>query len=196
MNSKIGQYSLEFDLNGYSSPTRSHKLRLWVMPTGTPAVGTPPAGVTIQKLGGTTASLQAVADQAWSYFRLAYPTAVIASSFSLWKFVTENVKDFVTAGTPAANTGATGTLTPAHQVTLTFRHALGAIGKIVMLESTATGNTQNALVANGAGTPQQRIAAYLVSADSPMLALDNSFPVTPLRDSRGENEALHKLLYR
>jgi hypothetical protein len=195
-NSKIGQYQLEYRIEGFTAPTRSHALRLWIIPSGSPAVGTPPASVTIQKLGGSTASLQAVADQAWSFFRLAYVTTVQAVSFSLWKFATETARDFVTAGALTTPAGAAGVTTIAGQTTLTFRHALGGIGKIVLLESNLSGDTRTALVPNGAGTPAQRIAAYIMSADSPMIALDNSFPVSPLRDSRGQNEAIWRMVYR
>ena len=195
-NSKIGQYVLEFNLTGFTSPTRSHVVRLWVQPTGTPAVGTPPASVTIQKLGGSTANLQVVAEQAWSYLRLNWGTAIFCTSFSLWKFVTENSRDFISGGSIAANAGTGSSPQIAGQVTLTFRHALGGIGKIVMLESGNAGDTQVALAANATGSAPQRLAAYIMSADGPMVALDNSFPVTPLRDSRGQNEAIWRKVYR
>lgn len=195
-NSKIGQYQLELQLSGFTAPTRSHVVRLWCMPTGTPAVGTPPASVTIQKLGGATSNLQVVADAFWSYVRLSYPAAISAAGFTLWKYVTETSKDFITAGTLTTPAGATGSVQNAAQCTLTFRHALGGIGKIVLIESNQGGDTQVALVANSLGSAVQRLAAYLMSADSPMIALDNSFPVTPLRESRGQNEAAWRQIYR
>lgn len=195
-NSRIGQYVLEYTLGGFTSPTRSHVVRMWVAPSGSPAVGTPPASITIQKLGGSTASLQAVAEQAWGFFRLQWPSTITASGFTLWKYVTENVRDFISAGTLTTPAGSGAGVTVSAQTTLTFRHALGGIGKIVLLESTNTGDSQVALVANAAGTPTQRLAAYLMSADSPMISLDNSFPVTPLRDSRGQNEAVWRKVNR
>ena len=195
-NSKIGQYQLEYGLTGFTVPTRNHVIRMWISPSGTPAVGTPPASVTIQKLGGSTANLQVVADQAWSYLRLQWPSVINSSGFSLWKYVTENVRDFITGGSLATPAGSGGGVTPAGQCTLTFRHALGGIGKIVLLESANAGDTQVASLANAAGTSAQRLTAYLMSADSPMIALDNSFPVTPLRDSRGQNEAVWRKIFR
>jgi len=195
-NSKIGQYQLEFRLEGFTAPTRSHALRIWIAPSGSPAIGTPPASVTIQKLGGSTANLQVVADQAWSYFRQAYVTTVSAVSFSMWKYVTETAREFITAGALTTPAGTAGVTTIAGQVTLTFRHALGGIGKIVLLESNLAGDTRSALVPLATGTAAQKIAAYMMSADSPMIALDNSFPVSPLRDSRGQNEAIWRMVYR
>lgn len=195
-NSKIGQYLLEYSLSGFTTPTRSHVVRLWVMPTGSPAIGTPATSVTIQKLSGATANLQVVADQAWSYLRLQWPAAIQATGFSLWKYVTENSKDYISGGSLATPAGTGGGVTIAGQCTLTFRHALGGIGKIVLIESANGGDTQVASLANAAGTATQRLTAYLMSADSPMVALDNSFPVTPLRDSRGQNEAIWRKVYR
>jgi len=169
---------------------------MWISPTGTPAIGTPAASITIQKLGGATASLQAVADQAWSYLRLSWSTAISASGFSLWKYVTENSRVYISGGTLATPAGTGAVITAAHQVTLTFRHAGGGIGKLVLLETGNAGDTQTALTANAAGTVNQRIAAYVMSADSPMIALDNTFPITPLRQSFGQNEAIWRKLYR
>lgn len=195
-NSKIGQYLIEYSLSGFTAPTRSHVVRTWVMPTGSPAIGTPPASVTIQKLGGATANLQTVADQLWSYLRLQWAASISATGYALWKYVTENSREYISGGTLAAPTGSGAGITIAGQTTLTFRHALGGIGKIVLLESTNTGDVQIASVANAAGTPTQRLTAFLMSSDSPMVALDNSFPVTPLRDSRGQNEAVWRKVYR
>lgn len=196
-NSRAGQYHIEYQLDGFTAPTRSHKLRMWVLPSGAPTVGTAPIAVTLMKKGGSTASLQAVADQAWSYFRLLYATSVNASSFSLWYWPTNTARDFITGGslaTPAGNGG--GTISAAYQVTLSFRHALSGIGKLVFLETNTAGSTLTALVPNAAGTPTQRIAAYIMSADSPMVALDNSFPISPLRQGLGENEAIFRKIYR
>jgi hypothetical protein len=150
----------------------------------------------MQKLGGATADLATVANQAWSYFRLQWAASISATGYSLWKFVTENSRDYITGGTLTTPAGTGAGITIAAQTTLSFRHALGGIGKIVLLESTNTGDTQTALVANGAGSATQRLAAYVMSADGPMVALDNSFPVTPLRDSRGQNEAIWRKVYR
>lgn len=195
-NSKIGQYQLEFQLDGYTSPTRSHLLHVWLSVQGNPPPGTLATAIDVLKLGGATAKLDVVANQAWSYFRLAYNATIQANNFTLWKYATENARDFISSGTITTPAGSGGTTIIAGQATLTFRHALGGIGKIVLIESTLAGDTQVALVPNGAGNPAQRIAAYMMSADSPMIALDNSFPVSALRDSRGQNERVWREIFR
>lgn len=195
-NSRVGQYLLEYTLEGFSAPVRSHKLRCNVMAQGSPAGGTLPTAVEILRKGGTTGNLQAIADEVWSYFRLAYSATVTASSFILWYWLTNNIKTFISTGTPASPSGATGSIGVARQAILTFRGAGGGIAKLSLLEPNLTGDNRVALVANAAGNPAQRIAAYAISANSPMMALDNSFLVAPNRDSRGENEAIWRMVYR
>jgi|SRR5215211_4053687 len=195
-NSRIGQYQIEYSLEGFTAPARSHVVRMWVSAQGNPPVGTPATSIDILKLGGATAKLDVVANQAWGFFRLQWAASISATSYSLWKYVTENSRDYISGGSLTTPAGTAGGITIAHQVTLTFRHAAGGIGKLVLLETVATGDTRLALVPNAAGTPTARLAAYCMSADSPMVALDNAFPVSPLRDSRGQNEAVWRKVYR
>lgn len=196
-NSRIGKYQIEINIGGYSSPTRTHDFRMWVRPTVDPIVGTDPTLVDLQLRGGGNNNLQAVANQVWSFARLGMHNTAVATNYSLWRFATENARDFVTAGSLSVTNGAGGgSFQAAQQLVLTFRHASGGIGKLVFLESVTGGDTQAALVANSLGAWYQRVAAYVMSADSPMIALDNSFPTTPLRQSFGQNEKLWRLLYR
>lgn len=195
-NSKIGQYQLEFNLDGWVTPTRSHFLRMNVDAINDPSAGANPTAVDIGLKNGLSDDLKAVADEAWSYLRLAYPTTISANSFTLWKWTTDTVRDFISAGSLATPTGTVGTPQLAAQVTLTFRAAAGGIAKLVFIESNQSGDTRSALVPNPAGTAMQRIADYLLSARSPMQALDNTFVVAALRDSRGQNEAIWRKLYR
>jgi hypothetical protein len=195
-NSKVGQYQIEYRLEGYGAPARSHALRVWVQPASPPTVGELPENIDIALKGGATKTLKQVIDQFWSFVRLSFPTGVIVTDATLWRFATENSRDFISAAPVASPTGSTGSVAVASQATLTFRHAGGGIGKIVLLESNSGGSARVPLTPNAAGTAPQRLAAYLLSADSPMIALDNTFPVAALRDSRGENEALFRLIFR
>lgn len=193
-----GPYEIEFTVEGYTAPVRSHKIRLSVVATGSPAAGTLPALVNIQKAGGATATLQVVADQAWSFLRQFFNTGLNCSGFTLWKYVTGTLgKDFISAGavTNPAGTNA-GATTVSHQVTLSFRSANGGVVKTILLETSLTSNQQIALVPNGAGNPAQKWAAYIISVDSPLLARDDAYPVAALRDSRGENERIWRKVNR
>lgn len=190
-NSKIGQYQLEYDLTGFGAPVNSHKLRCNVMASGTPAAGTPATAIDMFLRGGSTAKLDVVANEVWSYFRLMYTSAITASAYTLWKWTTNTARDFITTGTLTTPTGtAGGALVTNWQQTLTFRSSAGGIAKLVFIEATLGGNQRAALVAVPLGTAPQRIAAFAGSANSPFTALDNSFFAAPLRDNRGENEAI------
>jgi len=189
-NSRVGQYLLEYEIGGFPSPITTHKLRCNIMVVGTPPAGTVPTAIDVNKRGGTTANLQVVADQVWSYFRLLYGITQSASSFTLWNWVTNTAKDFVAAGTLTTPLGATGAFQSMQQTTLTFRSGGGGIAKLVFIEPNQTGESRSPLIPNAAGSAVQRIAAFALSADSPFQALDNGFFVAALRDARGQNEAI------
>lgn len=189
-NSRIGQYLLEYTLTGFGAPVNSHFLRANVMAAGSPASGDLPTAVNINNRGGGTQNLQVTADQVWSYFRLNYPSSITAVSFTLWKWITNTSKQFISAGTLATPAGTGSGTVLKWQTTLTFRGANGGIGKIVMIECAGGGDQRAPLIPNAAGQPTQRIAAFALSSASPFQALDNSFFVAALRDSRGENEAI------
>lgn len=195
-NSKIGQYRLEVPLTGFSSPSRAHVAGLWVAPTTTPSPGTLPDDIDIQLLGGGTRTLEEVALDYMERIRVFYDAAVTIAQFTLWRYATENQRDFVTSGSVTTTAAAGSGITPAHQVTMTFRHALGGVSRHVLLETSFNGNQFNQLIANPAGNQQQQYAAYIMSNISPCIALDNSFPVVPLRFAEEENEYWQGKIYR
>lgn len=192
-----GPYEIEFTLDGYTSPVRSHKIRLNVAAVGTPPAGSLPSAITIQKAGGGTGTLESVANQAWSFLRQFYASSILATGYNFWRYVTgTHAKNFIATGTLTTPQGTGAGITVKHQTTLTFRSANGGILKTVLLETALTGDTQLALVPNAAGTAPQRWAAYLLSADNPVLAADDAYPILALRDSRGENERLFRKIFR
>lgn len=192
-----GPYEIEFTVVGFTSPTREHKVRMNVAAIGTPAPGTLPASITIQKAGGGTGTLAAVADQAWSFLRQFWPSSITCIGYQFWKYVPGTYgKDFISTGTVTNPAGTGGGVTIKHQLTLTFRSANGGILKTVLLETALGGDTQTALVPNGAGNAAQKWAAYMLSADGVALAADDGYPILALRDSRGENERIFRKIYR
>jgi len=192
-----GPYEIEFTIVGFTSPVREHKVRMNVAAVGTPAPGTLPTAITIQKAGGGTATLAAVADQAWSFLRQFWPSSISSIGYTFWRYVSgTHAKDFIATGTLTNPAGTGGGVNAKHQLTLTFRSANGGIMKTVLLETATVGDTQTALVPNGAGSPQQKWAAYVLSVDNVALAADDGYPILALRDSRGENERLFRKLFR
>jgi hypothetical protein len=193
-----GPYEIEYELTGWISPARNHLFRVSVAALGSPVAGALPTTIDIQKMGGSTAKLNVVANQLWEFLRNAYHTSISCTSYQLWKYVPGTLaKDFISAGTvtnPAALSG-TG-VTIAGQMTHTYRSANGGILKLVLIESSLSGDARITLIPNVAGTASQRLASYIMSADNVVLARDDAYPVAPLRDSRGQNERIWRLIYR
>lgn len=193
-----GPYEIEFDLQGWTSPARSHVLRFSVAAVGSPAPGSLPTVVDIQKMGGATAKLNVVANQIWGFLRTLYAGTISAVGYTLWRYVPGTLaKDFISAGSLTNPTGtAVGSPTVAHQTTLTFRSANGGILKIVLIETNLAGDTRTTLIPNPAGTLIPLFASYVMSADNVILARDDAYPVAPLRDSRGQNERIWREVFR
>jgi len=192
-----GPYELEYTITGNVSPNRDHLFRVSCTAIGSPAPGTLPTAITMQKQGGGTATLAVCANQLWEFIRLMYGVTISCSGYQFWRYVAGTyAKDFIAAGTPTnvACTGAGGTALG--QLTQTYRSANGGIMKLVLLETNQTGNTRTTLIPNAAGTPSQRLAAYIMSADNIAMARDDAFIVAALRDSRGENERMWRLVHR
>lgn len=193
-----GPYEIEFQIAGWTAPVREHVLRFSVAALGNPPAGTLPTAIDIQKMGGATAKLDVVANQIWSFYRQIYAVQMSVVGYTLWKYVTGTLaKDFIAAGTVTTPLGTSaGAWIVAHQVTLTFRTANGGILKNVILETPAGGDSRVVLTPNPAGTPVQRIASYILSADNVVLGRDDSYPVAALRDARGQNERIWRKVFR
>jgi len=193
-----GPYEIEYELQGWTSPARQHVLRFSVAAVGSPAPGALPTTIDIQKTGGATAKLNVVANQIWGYIRTFYNTSISAVGYQLWKYVPGTLaKDFVSTGsltTPAG--GSAGGITAAHQCTMTFRSANGGIMKVVLLETSLTGDTRTTIIPNSGGTLVPLFASYVLSADNVLLARDDAYPVAALRDSRGQNERIWREIFR
>jgi len=192
-----GPYEIEFTIVNFSAPAREHLFRVSVAALASPPAGTLPTAIDIQKTGGSTAKLNVVANQIWEFLRLIYPSGISCSGYQLWKYVTGTLgKDFVAAGALTNPAGSGGAIIASHQCTLTFRSANGGIMKMVFLESSLAGDTRSTLTPNAAGTPTQKIAAYVLSADNVALARDDAYPIAALRDSRGQNERIWREINR
>ena len=194
---KAGPYEIDFLITGFTAPAREHRFRPSVVALGNPTAGTAATAIDIQKAGGGTAKLNVVANQIWEYIRLFYPSGISCTGYTLWKYVTgTDAKDYISAGTVTNPAGTGAAIVAAYQVVLTYRSALGGIMKQVLLETNQAAETRTVLVANAAGTPSQKLAAYVMSADNVIFARDDSYPITPLRQSFGQNERVWRLIYR
>lgn len=195
-NSKVGQYRLEFLLTGYTNPTREHVAGLWVAPTAQFTAGALPADIDLQLKGGGSNTLDAVALDYANRIRPFYDGSVSITAYTLWRYTTNNVRDYISSGTVAPTASAGGGTGIAHQATITMRHANGGIARHVFLESVNNDNIRGNILPLATGNSIQRYAAWLLSNASPSIALDNSFPVAALRYSGGQNESVWRKIYR
>lgn len=197
MSNLPGPYEIEFSLDGWTSPNRQHVIRHSVAVVGSPTAGTLPTAIDVQKMGGGTAKLNVVANQIWEFYRLFWNNTILCSGYQLWKYVPGTLgKDFISTGTVTNPAASGGGGINAAQLTQTYRSANGGILKLVLLETNQSGDARITLVPNAAGTPSQKLAAYVMSADNVILARDDAYPVNPLRDSRGQNEKIWRLINR
>jgi hypothetical protein len=81
-------------------------------------------------------------------------------------------------------------------MTYTFRSANGGVAKLVLLDVSFSGDTKSVVVPNSVGTTPQKLLAYFLSADSVMLAADDSYLVAGLYESRGQNEKIWRKINR
>lgn len=195
-NSRVGNYQLQFSISGYASPIRSHLHGVYVLPTTSPMPGTPVADIACQLRGGGSDDLQSVADLYASFLRNFYPASISVENFTLWRYVTQNQKDFIAGGTAVPTTSGSGTAVVAQQVTFTYRTAGGSILKQVFLEPNIAGDAKGAMIPNAVGNTVQRMGAYVLSASSAVIGVDNTFPVAPLFAAYGENERVWRKIYR
>lgn len=196
-NSRIGNYQVEFALGGWTNPIRTHVHNFFVAPTATPATGELPANIRVQLLGGGDASLPDAVGSYMNFLRNLYPSSVTMGSWTLWRFATQYQRDFITSGIHTTTTAGTGSLLPGQQFTQTFRTAGGSILKLVNLEgSYNAGNLKLQVAGDAGGDALERYVAFVVSAGSPIIGIDNTFPIQPLFSSFGENESLFRKLYR
>lgn len=195
-NTRQGQYQIELLIEGFTSPARAHAHRFYVQPVAAPSVGDAMSTIDFAARGGGTVNAVTAVNNYWAFLRPMWNNSISCANATLWYFATHNRRDFITS-VALTNPLATGAAPQvAQQVTLTFRAALKAPIKLVLLETNQTGNNSVPLVANAAGNVFQQLAAHVMSASGVVLGIDNSFPVSPLRDSRGQNEQIFREVFR
>lgn len=196
VSTRAGQYQLEFNIEGFTSPTRSHAHRFYVAPQSPPTAGTPMSSIALQARGGGTVNADVAANAYWEFLRPMWNNSISCNSANLWYFVSDTVRTFIST-VVLTNPLCTGSAPqPMQQVTLSFRTALGKTIKLVLLETSQSGNASVPLIAAPAGNLFQRLANHVMSVNGVVIGIDNSFPIAPLRDARGQNEYWFRELNR
>lgn len=195
-SSRAGQYQLEFNIEGFTAPNRAHSLRGYVAPQSPPAAGTPMSSIALQARGGGTVNADVAANAFWEFIRPLYNNSISCNSANLWYFVTDTMRTYISTVVLTNPLCTGGAPQPMQQVTLTWRTAKGKYIKFVLLETNLTGSSTVPLVSNAAGGQTQRISAHVMSMNGVFVGIDNSFPIAPLRDARGQNEYWFRELNR
>jgi len=191
-----GPYEVEYSYLVSSLP---HVLRVNCALVGSPAIGTAMSAIQVQTRGGTPANLETSVYNFWQFVRPFFNTGVSVTGIKLWRYTAGTfAKTFMSAyaGTAVGNGSNAGATVLAQETILTFVTALGGSMKLTFLETQFTGLTKSALVANAAGTDVQKLANYTISTAGWMLARDDSYPIAPVFQSFGQNEATFRARYR
>jgi hypothetical protein len=197
MPNLIGPNQIEILYRVPTTPNREHAVRFNTAVQGSPANGLPMASYSLLKKGGGTVTADAAINLLWSFIRQFYPAGATGFQVTLWSVaVGTSARTFMSSMTLTNPAGVNGAaVSPLQQHTLTFRSANGGVQKVVLMESsTAGGETRNTLLSNAAGSPAQKLASYMLSADNVTLAADDAFAIAPLRDLTGQNEHIVKKL--
>lgn len=191
-----GPYEIEYSI---LVGTLTHVIRVNCIATPAPTVGDAFSAINVMTRTGTPAVLQTAVDGLWDVIRQAYNNAVSCTAVTLWRYPVSGslAKTYVSAGSVTNPAGSSGSATTqAHQFTPSFRTANGGILKMVLLETVFTSNVKQVLVPNVAGSPDQRLAAYILSGSNWALGRDDSWPIAALYGSFGQNEATWRARYR
>lgn len=175
-------------------PTMEHKMTVDVHMDADPAVGDLFTGIETRGRNGTLSTLDAVTDALIVALLPFYPSTAEISRAELWQ-IAEGTYDgvFISAYEIAeAGVGAGGS-NVAHQSTFTFRSLNGGHGRIQLMESIDTGNTRQVAPYSSRAAV---LAAFIIDADNPFQARDNSFLFANIAYSQGQNERLFRKRFR
>jgi len=195
MPNLIGPNQIEILYRVNTTPNREHAIRFNTVVSGTPDNGLPIASYNLLKKGGGTVQADTAINLLWSFIRQFYHTGVTGFAVTLWKVASgTSARTFMSSMTLATPLGTSANaVLPMQQHTLTFRTANGGIQKVVMMEnSLGTGEQRLTLLNNPAGSPAQKLASYMLSADNVTIGSDDSYVIAPLRELTGQNEHIVK----
>lgn len=189
-----GPYTLEIP---YIVSNISHTVEVNCDVIGTPSAGDNPIDVTMRTKDGDGATLSTCANALWDVLRPLWTSAVIASTYTLWRRnANNNDKEFVSGGLLVSPNGSgVGTLVLASQVTATWRSAKGGIVKLVLQEVIpGATNTRNPITPGDIWV--YPISQFILGTGNFVTARDRSFPVSAMNASYGQNEKLFNRRFR
>lgn len=192
MPSFPGPYQVEIN---YSIPARSHKMRIDCQVVGSPVPGTSPSQIDVQVANGTTKPLDQAVDELIALLQPICSNTMTFNDFTLWKFTANTYqRQFVTTEPLGVLGTATAGANPAHYRIWTMRTIGGGIAKLTLLEDTNTSNDQVPYASLDVNS--KALVDYLIGNTGWLYARDNTYPIAALYESRGQNEAIWRKIYR
>lgn len=181
----------------YTITGLTHELTFQCAVSGTVEPGVPPTDVNLITRNGVGRTLSNAVLDFWSIARLILPVGAITSQYYLERAQAGTDKLFYTSsGTLGTATGGAA-ISLTRQLTLTFRSANSGVARLIFLEGTYTGENVQPLVPDEASTAApERLAAWVIDGDSPVLATDASWLVAPMSIADTQNEAIYNSRYR
>lgn len=193
-----GPFSVEFSLTttiGSIAVQHSHEVNCYVV--GDPVPGTLVDDLSVVTRSGSSAGLIFSVQNYWMFYRQMLSSATVCDSYTVWRYLPNSEdKTFIATSDVDNPTGNGGAATPAHQIKMTFRTALGNIMQLMVMESHFGGDYLQPLIASGSGSAPQQLAAYVLSSSGWLVARDDAFPVAALRIGAGQNEVLYRKRFR
>lgn len=194
-----GPYEVDYTiLVSIAGVALEHHLRVNCVALGSPVPGTPLDTINFQTRSGGTVVASTAIGTLWGFLRTKFNTVVTVTDVKLWRYTPGTyAKTFISALASTLPAGLNAAaIQPAHQTTYSFRSGAGGVMKITLLEDVGAHRNKQVLTANAAGSDDQKIAAYVISSASWLLARDDGFPIAPIFNTGGENEAVFKQRFR
>ena len=151
--------------------------------------GTDMTDIDITLRNGTTAILaEYITSYVFSFLPLL-DTPTTVNRAELWRYPPDGYDaTFISAMTIGEAGTSTGSLIPNHYSMATFRTAGGSVLKLVLLEDVIIGDDQDNYPVD-LGLVDDWFD-FVMAIDSGIVGQDNTFPIAPLRLSKGQNEAV------
>lgn len=193
-----GPYAIEVNYSTSSATvTIQHKMLLSLQLQTDPNVGDLFSTMNVKLINGTFVALDVAVENLLTVLVTRFQTTTTVDFVDLWKYTPLSFqRTFVSSYSPTANAGTSaGTTNPAQYELYTWRTMEGNVMRLTLLETVSVDQTQKGYV--GLVPGQQNIVDFIQAPTSGfVLGRDTSYPVSFIRASFGQNEALFRKRFR
>lgn len=187
-NNFPGPYQLDIH---YTVAGLEHVQKLNFKANGTPSPGTPFDDIEFLGKDFTIFTSSAALNGWVALLQPLFSAGTTLDYAEIWSVAPlSNDRTFIASKVIGSVGTSGGDYTPCHQLTLTNRTVEGGILRIVLMESTNTSQVRTPYA--GVGAVVQAIFDYVNDASTWVLGRDTSYPISPLNQVGGQNEALFR----